>query len=57
MRLVHPRIETPASVLLIEARRGGGVGVTIEPPLVIYSKKGLYTEETRNLLGVDSPIE
>lgn len=57
VRLVHPRIEMPASVLLIEARRGGGIGVTIEPPLVIYSKKGLYTEETRKLLGVDLPIE
>jgi len=57
MRLVHPRIELPASVLLVEARRGGGVGVTIEPPLVIYSSKGCYTEETRKLLRVDLPIE
>src|SRR5579862_4115445 len=38
IRFVHPRIAMPASVMLLEARVGGGVEVTIEPPLILYDR-------------------
>src|SRR5262249_8208494 len=50
MRFVHPRRELPASSVLIEARANGGVEVTIEPPLVLEARPGVYTDEVRELL-------
>jgi tRNA1Val (adenine37-N6)-methyltransferase len=51
VRFVHPRIEMPASVILIEARVGGGIEVAIEPPLILYERPGIYTSEARALLS------
>jgi len=51
IRFVHPRIATPASVILIEARVGGGIEVAIEPPLILYERPGIYTAEARALLS------
>jgi len=51
IRLVHPQIAMPASVMLIEARAGGGIEVAIEPPLILYERPGIYTAEARALLS------
>jgi tRNA1Val (adenine37-N6)-methyltransferase len=51
IRFVHPRIATPASVMLIEARVGGGIEVAIEPPLILYERPGIYTSEAQALLS------
>jgi tRNA1Val (adenine37-N6)-methyltransferase len=51
IRFVYPRIAMPASVMLIEARAGGGIEVAIEPPLIIYERPGIYTAEARALLS------
>lgn len=51
IRFVHPRIATPASVMLIEARAAGGIEVAIEPPLILYERPGIYTAEARELLS------
>jgi tRNA1Val (adenine37-N6)-methyltransferase len=51
IRFVHPRIAMPASVMLIEARVGGGIEVAIEPPLILYERPGIYTSEARALLS------
>jgi tRNA1(Val) A37 N6-methylase TrmN6 len=60
IRFVHPRAAKPASAVLIEARKGAGVEVVVEPPLIIYSRKGAYTKDARRLLftqgaGTQSP--
>jgi tRNA1Val (adenine37-N6)-methyltransferase len=54
IRFVHPRLEMPASVILIEARAAGGIEVAIEPPLVLYGSPGTYTAEARALLSSNS---
>ena len=51
IRFVHPQIGAPASVMLIEARAGGGIEVAIEPPLILYERPGIYTAEARTLLS------
>src|SRR5271168_3359229 len=51
IRFVHPQIARPASVILIEARAGGGIEVAIEPPLILYERPGVYTAEARQLLS------
>jgi tRNA1Val (adenine37-N6)-methyltransferase len=51
IRFVHPRIGTPASVIMVEARVGGGIETAIEPPLILYDSPGIYTIEARAILG------
>ncbi len=51
IRFVHPQIGAPASVMLIEARAGGGIEVAIEAPLILYERPGIYTAEARTLLS------
>ena len=51
IRFVHPQIAMRASVMLIEARAGGGIEVAIEPPLVLFERPGIYTAETRAVLS------
>jgi len=50
VRFVHPQIGMPASVILVEARAGGGIEAAIEPPLVLYESPGIYTAEARAIL-------
>jgi tRNA1Val (adenine37-N6)-methyltransferase len=51
IRFVHPRMAMPASVMLIEARVGGGIEVAIERPLILYERPRIYTAEARALLS------
>jgi tRNA1Val (adenine37-N6)-methyltransferase len=51
IRMVHPRLDLPATTVLVEARKGGGVELEVEPPLILYTVKGVYSEEARTLLG------
>ncbi|GAB6058211.1 tRNA1(Val) (adenine(37)-N6)-methyltransferase [Desulfonatronum parangueonense] len=39
LRLVHPYDDKPASLLLLEARREGKPGLSVEPPLILYVKR------------------
>ncbi|MDR1483005.1 MAG: methyltransferase domain-containing protein [Synergistaceae bacterium] len=43
MRAVHPKSDRAASVVLVEAVRASGDGVTVEPPLFICGEDGKYT--------------
>ncbi|HWJ41076.1 MAG TPA: methyltransferase [Candidatus Limnocylindrales bacterium] len=51
IRFVHPQIAIPASVMLVEARGGGGIEAAIEAPLILYERPGIYTAEARALLS------
>jgi tRNA1Val (adenine37-N6)-methyltransferase len=55
IRFVHPRIDASATTILVEARKGGGVEVAIEPPLMIYDRPGLYSAEAVELMQNSSP--
>jgi tRNA1Val (adenine37-N6)-methyltransferase len=50
IRFVHPRADAPASTVLVEARKGGGIEATIEPPLMLYDRPGAYSDEARELM-------
>lgn len=51
IRFVHPRIDMPASVMMVEARVGGGIEAAIEPPLILYDRPGIYTSEAGAILS------
>ena len=49
LRLVHPFADKEANLVLIEALHGGNSRVKVEPPLIIYEKPGVYTEEVKRI--------
>jgi tRNA1Val (adenine37-N6)-methyltransferase len=52
LRCVHPFQDKPASLVLIEAIKTGGVGLDILPPLIVHERGGVYTEEMRDIYGM-----
>ncbi len=51
MRLIYPYVEKEPTMVMIEAVRGGRSRIKIEPPLIVYQGKGVYTEEVRRMYG------
>ncbi|ADY73750.1 methyltransferase small [Desulfurobacterium thermolithotrophum DSM 11699] len=47
LRIIHPEAEKEANLFLLEGRKGGGKGISIEFPLIVYknAKERVYTEE------------
>lgn len=45
IRMVHPKIESEAKMVLIEGARDGGEWLKVLKPLVIYDAEGNYLEE------------
>ena len=43
-RLVFPGVNAEPNMILIEARKGGGPGMKMEPPLIVYGEDGNYTD-------------
>ncbi len=53
LRFVHPRADRKASNVLIQAQKGAGTELAVEPPLILYEASGAYTAEARKILGLD----
>ncbi|MBI5522152.1 MAG: methyltransferase [Desulfarculus sp.] len=49
LRLVHGRAGRPASLSLIEAVKGGGHNLLVEPPLIVYGTGQAYTPEVAGI--------
>lgn len=49
MRLIYPKLEEQANLVLIEAVKGGGVGLEVLPPLFVYNSDGSYTAEIEEI--------
>lgn len=49
LRMVCHRIDSPPNLVLVEGRRGGRPGLSIERPLVLRNPDGSETEEIRNM--------
>lgn len=52
MRLVHPYADRPASLVLIEAVKGGGTGVEVLTPLIVHVRGGEYSKEMQEVYGL-----
>jgi len=53
MRFVHSRTGEEAKMVLIEAVKGSGTWLKIEPPLYLYKRGKTYTEEVLKILDKD----
>ena len=51
LRFIHPYIESKANLVLIEGAKGSGVWLDVEPPLVVYRDKNIYTDEVLKIYG------
>ena len=45
LRMVHSFMDSQATMVLIEAAKGGNIFLKVEQPLIIYKSKGVYTNE------------
>ena len=57
MRLVYPYVDKEPNMVLIEAVRGGKSRMTVEKPLIVYEKPGVYTPEIYELYGYENLTE
>lgn len=51
LRLVHSTLQTPATMVLLEAVKDGGDALTVLPPLIIYETPGTYTPEMQAIFA------
>lgn len=51
MQLVHPYVDKEPNMVLIEATRGGKSRMTVEKPLIVYEKPGVYKPEIYDIYG------
>ncbi len=51
MKLVHPFVDREANMVMIEAVRGGGVMMTVEAPVIVFEREGVYSKEIVTTYG------
>ena len=51
MRLVYPYIDKEPNMVLIECLKSGKPMIKIAPPLIVYEKSGVYTQEICEIYG------
>lgn len=51
MQLVYPYVDKEPNMVLIEANRGGRPRMTVEKPLIVYQKPGVYMPEIYDIYG------
>jgi Predicted O-methyltransferase len=51
MRLVYPFANKEPNMVLIEGMRGANPRLSVEKPLIVYEKQGVYTRDIMNIYG------
>ena len=51
MQLVYTYVDREPNMVLIEGRKGGNPRITVERPLIVYEKPGVYTKSILELYG------
>lgn len=51
MQLVYPFVDKEPNMVLIEGLRGGRPRITVEKPLIVYEKPGVYTHDILDIYG------
>ncbi len=56
LRFVHPYVDAKANHVLIEAIKNGNEGITLEPPLILYTDKHIFSKEIIKIYGGDPHV-
>lgn len=51
MQLVYPYVDREPNMVLLEACKNGNPRITVEKPLIVYEKPGIYTRQVRDMYG------
>lgn len=51
LTLITSRVNSPANLVIIKAVKGGKIGLTINPSIIIFDKDGNYTQTIKQLYG------
>ena len=51
MRLVYPFVDKEPNMVLVEGLLGGKSRITVEKPLIVYQRPGVYTDEIYDVYG------
>lgn len=51
IKMVHPYVDKEANMVLIQAVKGGGQMLKVEPPLIVFKEPGVYSEEITSVYG------
>ena len=51
MQLVYPYVDREPNMVLLEACKNGNPRITVEKPLIVYEKPGIYTRQVREMYG------
>jgi tRNA1Val (adenine37-N6)-methyltransferase len=51
LQFLHPKIDEPANLLLVEGVKGAGKEAKVLTPLVLYDTDGNYTEQAQNIFA------
>jgi tRNA1Val (adenine37-N6)-methyltransferase len=51
-RFIHSTISSESKMVLLEAVKGGRMGLKVEKPLYIYKEDGGYTDEMKAIYGI-----
>lgn len=49
LRFIHPYVDKEPTLMLIGGVKGGGQEMRVEPPLILYKDKGVYTDEVKRI--------
>lgn len=52
--MVHPELEKPANLVLVELVKGGKPYLKVEPPVIVYDGED-YTQKIHTIYGTDGP--
>ena len=52
MQLVYPYVDKEPNMVLIEGLKGGKSRITVEKPLIVYEKEGVYTQDILEIYGM-----
>jgi tRNA1Val (adenine37-N6)-methyltransferase len=52
LRSIHSSSGQDARLALVEGTRGGGPGMVVSPPLIVYDGDGRYTQEIQAMFRV-----
>lgn len=52
LTVIHSYADGPGRLVHFESRNGGGEGLRIAPPFVVYQKRGVYTESMQALYRI-----
>lgn len=57
LQFIHPYLDKPANLVLVEGMKAGKPYLITEAPIVVYEKDGRYTQTINDIYGTPEPYD